>query len=103
MNRISSPESIDPTIHAHSIPILNFELEPIIDERVKSEIKNLERQVKEIKEAQVGGVRLSYICLYPDLEYPPKFRVPVFKNMKGMVVHGHTSTCRNCNVQTRQK
>lgn len=104
MNQISSPKSVDPPIPTQAIPSPDPELEPIAEERVKSKIENLERQVKEMKEVHIEGVRLSDICLYLDLEYRAKFRVPAFQKYDGNGCStGSPLPVRNNNVPTRQE
>lgn len=42
-------------------------------------MKNLEQQIRRMKETHITSVCLSYRYLYSDLEYPTKFQVTDFE------------------------
>lgn len=46
-----------------------------------------------MKETHTEDVHFSDKYLYADLEYPPKFQVPDFKNMMGLTICRPTFIC----------
>lgn len=49
-------------------------------EEVKSKVEVLENKIKQMKETNIGKiVWFSGLCLYLDLEYPPKVQVSKFE------------------------
>lgn len=52
-------------------------------EEKKSKIESLEIQIKHLKGSHIESVRFLDICLYPDLKYPPMFRMSKFEKYDG--------------------
>lgn len=95
MNRVSLPKPTDPVIPTSlsHVPTRDLEVEPMTVKEMKSKLGRLENQIKQMKESHSKYIRFSDKYVYPDFGYPPKFRVPYFENIMGMVVRGSTFIC----------
>lgn len=82
-NQMGSPEVTDPAIPTPSAPTIVARAELKSAGEMRSKIESLENQIKHLKGSHTEGVRFSDICLYPDLEYPPMFKMPKFEKYDG--------------------